>query len=321
MSTDLVLPGAVSETGLDLPVDLSYEEWERVGGVLGRIGRAHQWWVGDWLNYGERAYGEKYAQAMDTLGLEYSTVSDYAWVARAVTPSVRTETLSWSHHKQVASLSADEQAQWLVASASSGWNANELRGAIRERKALDPPPLPEGQYRVIYADPPWPYDRGFVSYPGEDADTQRRQEKPLPYPSMSLEAICDVKVPAAQDAALFLWTTTRFLPDAFRVVEAWAFDYRHIVVWNKTGNPSPFGKSVTRLNAEFLLYATRGDGVAALTTDFDQIIAAQKPYSHSTKPDTFRGLIEAATGRGEDTHLELFGRKQVPGWTVWGNEA
>jgi hypothetical protein len=26
------------------------------------------WWIGDWLNYGERRYGEKYAQGTDSEG-------------------------------------------------------------------------------------------------------------------------------------------------------------------------------------------------------------------------------------------------------------
>lgn len=36
---------------------------------------AVQWWVGDWLNFGERKYGEKYAQGMDATGYAYQTVA------------------------------------------------------------------------------------------------------------------------------------------------------------------------------------------------------------------------------------------------------
>jgi hypothetical protein len=88
-SADLALPGEVTETGLHLESGLSFERWADVGGTLGRIGRSHKWWIGDWLNYGEREYGEKYAQAMDETGLDYSTVSEYAWVAKAVESCVQ----------------------------------------------------------------------------------------------------------------------------------------------------------------------------------------------------------------------------------------
>lgn len=75
--------------------------------------RRGQWWVGDWLNYGERAYGEKYAQAMDVTGLEYDTLSSYRWVAAEIEPCLRKQKLSWSHHKEVAALEPAEQAEWL----------------------------------------------------------------------------------------------------------------------------------------------------------------------------------------------------------------
>ena len=40
-----------------------YAEWEQCGAVLRQIDGAVQWWLGDWLNYGEHAYGEQYSQA------------------------------------------------------------------------------------------------------------------------------------------------------------------------------------------------------------------------------------------------------------------
>jgi hypothetical protein len=77
--------------------------------VLGEIGRACQWWIGDWLNYGERAYGEKYAQGMAATGYELQTLTNMAWVAARVEISRRREILSWSHHAEVAALESDEQ--------------------------------------------------------------------------------------------------------------------------------------------------------------------------------------------------------------------
>ena len=39
--------------------------------------------------------------------------------------------------------------------------------------------------------------------------------------------------------------------------------------------------------------------------------------NHSEKPDVFRKLVETVS---DDPRLELFGRKAVPGWTVFGNQ-
>jgi N6-adenosine-specific RNA methylase IME4 len=38
---------------------------------------------------------------------------------------------------------------------------------------------------------------------------------------------------------------------------------------------------------------------------------------HSQKPELFRQLIEQVS---PGPYLELFARRDVPGWTVWGNE-
>ena len=49
-----------------------------------------------------RSHSQRRAQGMDITGLSYSTLSDYTWVSSRVKISVRTEKLSWTHHKLVA---------------------------------------------------------------------------------------------------------------------------------------------------------------------------------------------------------------------------
>lgn len=127
----LALSGVVSETALDLQAGLSFDEWAEVGHTLGRIGRAHQWWVGDWLNYGERAYGEKYSQAMDATGLDYSTVANAAWVSKSVEVSRRRENLSFSHHREVAKFEPAEQDEWLDRAEAEDWSRSELREQLQ----------------------------------------------------------------------------------------------------------------------------------------------------------------------------------------------
>ena len=72
------------------------------------------------------------------------------------------------------------------------------------------------QYGIIYADPPWHYDRKHGSGVAENH-----------YPTMSIEEICALPVSelAAKDSALFLWATFPQLNEAFRVIDAWGFKY------------------------------------------------------------------------------------------------
>lgn len=135
----LAIPGKYSETGLDLRAGLSFDEWQSVGFKLRRIHKAWKWWVGDWLNYGERAYGEGYSQAMDELGLDYQQAADCAYVARHVDLSRRRETLSWSHHREVAPLDKTKGDELLAKAETEGWDRKTLREVIKGPKA---PPEP-----------------------------------------------------------------------------------------------------------------------------------------------------------------------------------
>ena len=76
--------------------------WERCGAFLRHVEGAVQWWIGDWLNYGEQAYGEKYSQAMDALGTPLPTLENYAYVAGNIQTSRRHENLSFSVHSSRA---------------------------------------------------------------------------------------------------------------------------------------------------------------------------------------------------------------------------
>lgn len=88
--------------GLEFAPDIPYDEWERIGYQLYRIHSWVKFAIGDWIRFGEQAWGEMYAQAIEVTQLSESTLQDYVWVASKVDYSVRTEQLSWSHHKVVA---------------------------------------------------------------------------------------------------------------------------------------------------------------------------------------------------------------------------
>ncbi len=122
---------------------------------------------------------------------------------------------------------------------------------------------------------------------------------------------------AAPNCRLFLWTTNRYLPDAFGVARSWGFTYRQTLVWHKTGNPSPFGGSVAPNHAEYVLVATKGvpELVARLPSN---VVAAPAQRSHSRKPEAFMDLFEAASPA---PRLEMFSRRARFGWDTWGNEA
>src|SRR5439155_15258404 len=72
--------------------------------------------------------------------------------------------------------------------------ALQVRRAQRYAEIGPAPPLPNGAFEVIYGDPPWQLGNPKASYAPENY-----------YPTMPLEEIKALKVPAARDACLFLW--------------------------------------------------------------------------------------------------------------------
>lgn len=164
--------------------------------------------------------------------------------------------------------------------------------------------LGAAEFGCIYADPPWQYGNQ-----GTRAATRNH------YDTLSPDSLCQwpVSEVAAPDAHLHLWTTNAFIQDAFRVIEAWGFEYRSCFVWVK---PQMGIGNYWRVSHEFLLLGIRGN--AKRFNDKSLKSWSELPRGrHSSKPEAVRGYIERAS---DGPYLELFGRKQVEGWTVLGNQ-
>ena len=163
------------------------------------------------------------------------------------------------------------------------------------------------KYRVIYADPPWSYnDKQNTDYHGGAVKH---------YPTMPLEDICALPIPAEKDAVLFLWTTSPMLEDVFKVINAWGFKYKSSFIWDKVGTAMGNYNSVRH---EFLLICVRGSCVPDVPKRLDSVVTIER-MEHSRKPDEFRQMIDTLYPVGE--RLEMFAREAHEGWDVWGNMA
>jgi hypothetical protein len=143
-TTELVaLPPSAKMTRVSLviPDDTTYEEWEEIGKQLRHMEGAIQWAVGDWLNFGERKYGEKYAQAVEITGYVYNALVSQKWVSGRFELTRRRVNLSWSHHVEVARLAPFQQDKMLDRAIAEGWTRNELRDQVAEEYPRDKPEL------------------------------------------------------------------------------------------------------------------------------------------------------------------------------------
>lgn len=126
----------LTTTSLSMPSDASFEEWAEQGQRLFTMERAVMWWIGDWWRFGEHRYGERAAAALDSR-YSFQTFMDAGWVAGQIETSRRREVLSWSHHKEVAALPAQEQDYWLDEAEQGHWSRKELRAAMKRGKQED----------------------------------------------------------------------------------------------------------------------------------------------------------------------------------------
>jgi N6-adenosine-specific RNA methylase IME4 len=163
-----------------------------------------------------------------------------------------------------------------------------------------------GRFGLILADPPWAYS---------DLGHTRRIDRQ--YSVMTLDDICSLPVSAiaGKDAVLFLWVTaTHLFPNGHRVMDAWGFEYRTNIVWDKLA----IGMGhYARVRHEHLLIGIRGKPGTSAVHNLPSVIQERRG-KHSVKPELSYQYIEKMFP--DLTKIELFARRRRPGWASWGLE-
>lgn len=164
--------------------------------------------------------------------------------------------------------------------------------------------------RLVVADPPWKFGDRLPSRNGAESQYNclplyEIQRFPLP--------------PIADDAVLVLWRVSAMVEEAYEVVRSWGFVPKTELVWrkmNKSGVGVRMGMGRTLRNShETAVVATRGRPQLlnrSTITVFDAPVGR-----HSEKPHVFYEIMESLT---DGPRVELFSRKQRPGWYCFGNE-
>jgi hypothetical protein len=123
------------KNGLWLPVALTLKAWSEIGMQIAAVNASSAWWLGDWLIYGKKKFPDRYKQAIIETSLDYQTLRNYAWVCRRFPVTRRRAALSFQHHAELASLSDEEQTEWLDKSEALGWSLHELRRQLKAGNA------------------------------------------------------------------------------------------------------------------------------------------------------------------------------------------
>lgn len=169
---------------------------------------------------------------------------------------------------------------------------------------------PNKKYHVIGIDPPWAYEeKGGFSSADYDSESNRGA---VDYPTMTVEQIKKIELPAADDCVLFLWTTHAFLKDSFDLVEEWGFKYKATLVWDKV--KMGLGRTV-RMQVEFCLIAVKGNPIINGSSERDIITEPRR--EHSRKPEAFYEMAERMCIGNK---LDYFSRQNRENWDHYGAE-
>ena len=209
---------------------------------------------------------------------------------------------------------------WALAKLSDTGTTDYIRaiartlvsGRTRRRTRRVIPQLPEGVFRVLYADPPWKYSNSGVI--GNDAYGRAERH----YPTLSIEELCAINIREhrAESSVMFMWVTSPMLCECFPVIDAWGFTYKASIVWDKVRHN--YGNYVS-VRHELLLICTNGSCLPDNPIPMvDSVIVEDRRGRHSEKPATFRNLIDRLYPNGP--RMELFGRNVPPPWENYSNE-
>lgn len=187
------------------------------------------------------------------------------------------------------------------------------QGALRELKLIkqkekikDLKPI-EGLYDVIVIDPPWE----TISKQEWEYHPKGRRCVPA-YPTMNIEQIKAIKIPANKNCILWFWAINSRLHDAIHIIEDWGFERKNILTWKK----DTFGLGEwLRGQTEHCILAVKGKPVFD-GKKYGTVIEGKKT-THSTKPDEFYILVENTCFGSK---LDYFSRSKREGWTCFGDE-
>jgi len=202
------------------------------------------------------------------------------------------------------------------------------------------------KYRVIVADPPWAFGDLLAHSP-----TSVKRGAAAQYATLTTAELAALQVGtlAQDDALIALWCPATLIPDGLHVLAGWGFDFKQVWIWAKTRKPKGLGDwlgqmadkvadtpgtarfpdlwmpdgmafgmgRLARSCKELLLVGTRGSIYQHLRTKSERDLVFAPATKHSVKPEALQDKLERML---PGPYLELFARRDRPGWDCCGLE-
>lgn len=206
-----------------------------------------------------------------------------------------------------AALDGKKAKQWIKQTKRQQKEIDFANGTVKANRELQESDM---VYGVIYIDPPWTFET--FSENGKDRSAENH------YPTMTLDDIRAMNIPAADNCAMFLWVTVPHLHNGIEILQGWGFEYKSAYFWNKLNKGTGYWSAN---EMEVLLLGIKGNVPAPLPEQrMPQVIVA-KQGEHSAKPEAIAdGITKMFPNVAK---IDMFARKQShkgEHWFYWGNE-
>jgi len=213
--------------------------------------------------------------------------------------------------KPLIEIQPSRSMQSIVAQArynitTSHTNHRDILNELKRQQVPDLPP-PQGKYKAIIIDPPWPIEKIL-----RDA---RPNQFDIDYPTMTIDGIMELPIPDLADGDgchIYLWTTHKHLHNALHILEAWGAEYQCLMTWVKNVGFTPFS---WMYSTEHCLFGHIGS--LPLLKLGKRLDFQAKVREHSRKPEEFYDLVREVSPK---PIIDYFAREKREGIEAWGNE-
>lgn len=234
----------------------------------------------------------------DAAGVSHDTIAKVEKIEAKATPEVKKQL-------QAGEMSINQAYQTIKRQEKEAAREEQRQENAEKVEKLATPLDAQGLFQTIVIDPPWDW--------GDEGDVDQFGRAKPDYTTMSIDEIEKLPISKIADdnCHIYLWVTNRSLPKAFRLLDAWGFRYITCLTWVK---PNIGMGNYFRGDTEQVIFGVKGSQQLK-RHDVGTHFNAPRGKGHSAKPDEFYSLVESCS---YGPYIDIFGRKEREGWSVWG---
>ena len=132
---------------------------------------------------------------------------------------------------------------------------------------------------------------------------------------MTLEEIYDFPLQKIimSNCHIYLWSTHKYLPEAFKIFEHWGVKYECLLTWVKNVGFTPYS---FMYSTEHILFGRIG--FLELLKKGKRLDFSAKVREHSRKPDEFYNLVREVS---PEPRIDIFSREKREGFDQYGDQS